>query len=134
MKTNKDIVEAVFRATAEANGRPFVEAMAETCVWRAIGTRSWSGVYEGKAAILKNLLGPLGKRIEGGRTKTIARRIHDAGEFVIVEAEGCNRTVDGADYNNQYCFVIRMRNGEMIEIVEYLDTELAEKALGAAVR
>lgn len=131
MSTNKDVIERIFAETAKANGKPFVEAMAEDCVWRAMGESDWSGAYVGKAAILKGLLGPLAKRIEGGRTRTIATRIHDAGDVVIVEAEGRNRTVDGAAYDNRYCFVIRLRNGKMTEIVEYLDTALAIHALGA---
>lgn len=127
---NGDIVAEIFEATAKSDGGPFVDAMAEHCVWRAIGKNSWSGVYHGKAAILRELFGPLSRRIEGGRTRTVASRIHAAGDFVVVEAEGRNRTVEGVAYDNQYCFVIRMQNGKFEEIVEYLDTALVDEALG----
>lgn len=130
MTDNRQIVERIFAATADGDGRLFVEAMSDDCVWRARGAGSWSGNYRGKEAILGKLLGPLGRRIEGGRTRTIATRILDAGDVVVVEAEGRNRTVDGADYCNQYCFVISLRGGKMVEIVEYLDTELVERVLG----
>ena len=111
MQDNTALIRAVFESTARADGRPFIDAMADDCVWRAMGAGSWSGDYVGKADILGGLLGPLGKRIEGGRTRTIASRIHGAGDFVIVEAEGSNRTIDGSRYDNRYCFVIRMRDG-----------------------
>lgn len=130
MTDNHALIRRIFEATAVGDGRPFVEAIADDCVWRARGAGTWSGDYRGKTQIIKELLGPLGRRIEGGRARTVATRIHDAGDFVVVEAEGRNRTVDGADYDNQYCFVIRLSEGRMVEIVEYLDTELAERALG----
>ena len=35
----------------------------------------------------------------------------------------------GEDYNNSYCFVIRMRGGKLVELREYMDTALAEARL-----
>jgi ketosteroid isomerase-like protein len=128
--TNKEIIAAIFAETAKGNGRPFVEAMAEDCVWRAPGIHSWGGEYRGREAILRDLLQPLRRRISGGATHTIPSRIHDAGEFIIVEADGRNTTTEGQAYNNTYCFVIRVREGKMIEIVEYADSELETKVLG----
>jgi ketosteroid isomerase-like protein len=40
---------------------------------------------------------------------------------------------DGKPYENNYCFVIRMRNGKMVEIEEYCDTELVTSALGSRI-
>lgn len=31
--------------------------------------------------------------------------------------------------NNSYCFVIRMKDGKMVELREYMDTALAEARL-----
>ena len=38
-------------------------------------------------------------------------------------------TKTGKPYNNTYCFVIRMRDGKMVELTEYFDTELVTAAL-----
>ena len=48
---------------------------------------------------------------------------------VVVLARGEVKTVRGENYNNSYCFIIRMRDGKMIELREYMDTALAEARL-----
>lgn len=128
MPTNKDIITAIFAETAKGNGRPYVDAMADDCTWRTIGTGSWSGIFKGKAAILKDLLGPLREAFDG-RNTCIPSRIFADGDHVIVQANGRNRTKSGKAYENDYCFVIRMRDGQMVEIEEYCDTQLVEDVL-----
>ena len=129
MPANKDVVTAIFAETAKGNGRPYIDAIADDAVWIGRGHNSWSGVYRGKDAILSDLLGPLSKLLDG-RNTCIPTRIHADGDFVIVEAKGQNQLKDGRRYDNEYCFVIKMRDGKMIEITEYLDTELVSDRLG----
>ena len=129
MPANKDVVTAIFAETAKGNGRPYIDAIADDAVWIGRGHNSWSGVYRGKEAILSDLLGPLSKLLDG-RNTCIPTRIHADGDFVIVEAKGQNQLKDGRRYDNEYCFVIKMRDGKMIEITEYLDTELVSDRLG----
>jgi len=50
---------------------------------------------------------------------------------VVVEARGANTTRDGAFYDNSYCWVIRMADGQIKELREYADTEFMTRALGA---
>jgi ketosteroid isomerase-like protein len=129
MPANKDVITAIFAETAKGNGRPYIEAIADDAVWIGRGQNSWSGAYRGKEAILSDLLGPLSKLLDG-RNTCIPTRIHADGDFVIVEAKGQNQLKDGRRYDNEYCFVIKMRDGKMIEITEYLDTELVSDRLG----
>lgn len=129
MPANREIITAIFAETAKGNGRPYVEAMADDCVWIARGQNSWAGAYRGKETILTELFGRL-RQLLDGRNTCIPSRIHADGDFVIVEANGQNKLKDGRSYNNEYCFVIRMRDGKMIEITEYLDTELVTDRLG----
>lgn len=42
---------------------------------------------------------------------------------VAVEAESFARHVSGADYNNKYHFLFRLRGGRVAELKEYCDTE-----------
>ena len=129
MPTNKDVITAIFAETAKGNGRPYIEAIADDAVWIGRGQNGWSGAYRGKEASLTDLLGPLSKLLDG-RNTCIPTRIHADGDFVIVEAKGQNQLKDGRRYDNEYCFVIKMRDGKMIEITEYLDTELVSDRLG----
>lgn len=129
MPTNKELISAIFDELEKSNGRPFVEALADDAVWRAIGSTSWSGRFEGKDAIIDQIFRPLRERI--GRPTTKARRIIADDDMVVVQANGDNVTAEGEPYCNDYCFVYRLKDGKIVEVEEYLDTELATNTLGA---
>jgi ketosteroid isomerase-like protein len=126
---NKQIVQTIFAELAQGNSRPLVEAMADDFCWNVSGSNRWAGTYQGKQKVLSELLGPLRERIEG-RIKTIGHRFIAEGDFVVVEARGNNVTKDGRPYNNAYCFVIRLGDGKLREMTEYMDTELVTSVLG----
>jgi uncharacterized protein len=132
MASNVDIITQIFSETAKGNGEPYLAALAEEATFRTIGSNSWSATFRGKDAILNDLFGCLRTKLKG-RNVCTPSRIHDAGEFVIVQANGRNLTRDGKPYENDYCFVIRMRDGKMIEIEEYCDTQLVAAVLGPRV-
>lgn len=126
---NKQFVQNIFLEMAEGNSRPLVEAMADDFCWTVTGNNRWSGTYRGKQAVLEQLLAQLRARIEG-RVKTIAHRLIAEDDIVVVEARGNNTTKQGRPYNNAYCFVIRLQQGKLKEITEYMDTELVTAVLG----
>lgn len=126
---NKPLLERIFAALDQGDSRPFVEAMAEGFRWTVTGRTRWSRTYEGKQAVLAELFGPLRERIDG-RIRTTAQRFIADGEHVVVEARGRNVTRDGRPYENRYCFVFRVANGQLQEVTEYLDTELVTAVLG----
>lgn len=131
--SNREIIAAVFAEAAKGNGRPFVDAMREDAEWRNIGANSWSGTYAGKDAILRELFSLLRERLEG-RNVCVPTRIIADGDLVVVQANGQNRTKDGRDYRNDYCFVIQMKDGQIAKIEEYSDTQLIADVLGTGPR
>lgn len=126
---NKQIVQDIFAELALGNSRPLVESMADDFCWTVTGSNRWSGMYKGKQAVLEGLLAQLRSRIEG-RVKTVGHRFIAEGDYVVVEARGDNTTKSGKPYNNAYCFVIRLADGKLKEITEYMDTELVTTVLG----
>ena len=115
---NKALLAAIFAETASGNGRPFVDALAEDVRWTIIGSTPWSRTYAGKASVINDLLRPLGRQF-GGRNVIRAQRFIAEGDYVVVQATGHNVTTSGKPYENQYCWVIRMQDGKMAELVEY---------------
>jgi hypothetical protein len=103
--------------------------MADDFCWTVTGSNRWSGKYEGKQKVLNELLGQLRARIDG-RIKTIGHRFIAEGDYVVVEARGNNVTKAGLPYNNAYCFVVRLTDGKLREITEYMDTALVTSVLG----
>jgi uncharacterized protein len=52
------------------------------------------------------------------------------GNMVAVQGQGENITRDGRRYENTYCWVFAFRNGQVVGITEYADTELMRSVLG----
>ena len=128
MADNRLIISAIMDALAEGDGRPFVQAMADDFTWIMEGTTPWSGRYEGKDVVRSKVLDPLfGQFATTYRNK--ASKIIVEGDDVVVLCNGDVETKAGKRYNNSYCYVIRMRDGQMVELREYFDTALVERAL-----
>ena len=53
------------------------------------------------------------------------------GDWVAVQLTGEATTVEGKPYNNTYCHVMRIRDGQIAEVTEYFDSELVTEVLVA---
>ena len=53
-------------------------------------------------------------------------------DIVVAQTSGTAETVDGIAYNNSYCQVIRIRDGKIAVVKEYMDTALIDSVFGAA--
>lgn len=126
---NKRALQAAFASLARGDGKPFVDLWADDFSWTIIGTTQWSRTYRGKESVRKDLMAPLFSRFATQYTNTAIRFIAED-EYVVVECRGNVTTKEGQPYNNSYCYVCRMTNGQLKELTEYLDTELVTKALG----
>jgi ketosteroid isomerase-like protein len=129
---NKELVQEIFAELAKGNARPFVGHMANDFSWTVTGTTKWSRTYAGKEVVVRELFGALGELLTAPIT-TIGHRFIADGDYVVVEAHGKNTTKDRVPYNNSYCFVIRMADGKLQELTEYLDTQMVTTVLGERV-
>lgn len=125
---NKAILARIFDALARGDGRPFVGAMAEDFTWIMEGTTAWSGTFRGKAEVQARVLKPLFEQFATPYVNRAERMIAE-GDTVVVLCRGEVTTRSGKPYDNSYCYVIRMRDGLMVELREYFDTELVTAAL-----
>ena len=126
---NKQRIQAVFSELARGNGQPFYELLADDGEYIVKGSNSWAKTYVGKRSVSEELFGPL-RQLLMRRPTTIAERFIADGDYVVVEARGDNLTKHGVPYQNEYCFVIRMREGRIQTFTEYADTELVTRVLG----
>ncbi len=124
---NAQLVSAIFEEVAKGNGAPFWEACHDDVVWRTIGEGSWSGDFVGKQTIVDEIFRPLNRVLV--ERATIATRVIDGGEVVVVQARGQNLTRDGKRYDNEYAFVIHFRDGKIARYEEYCDTDLIARVL-----
>lgn len=128
--SNKQLIEAIFAALAQGDRRPFAEAMAEEFSWTITGQGPWARTWRGRAEVRSALLAPLFAQF-ADTYRNRAHRIMAEGDMVVVECRGEVTTTSGRRYDNQYCYVIEMREGRMHALTEYMDTALAEAVLTA---
>ena len=86
-RRNKQLMQHVFAELEHGNSRPFVDSFADDVRWTIAGTTRWSRTYEGKPAVLGELLGPLRDRLVD-QIKVAAHRILADEDCVVVEARG----------------------------------------------
>ena len=127
-ESNRAIVTGIMEALSRGERQPFGDAMADDFTWHMMGTTAWSGTFTGKSDVRERLTGPLFKQF-GTRYTNSAKRILADGDYVVVECRGDVTTKTGKPYCNTYCMVIRMRDSKMVELTEYLDTQLVSSAL-----
>ena len=126
---NKELIRNMFAELTKGNGEAFLNTMDDNIRFTIIGTSKYSSVYKGKADVVNRLLGPLSAQLEGGIAITPDNLIAE-GDFVAMQAHGRAQSKNGKPYNNTYCHIFKIANGKVIELTEYLDTELVTEAFG----
>ena len=126
---NKQLMKGIFAELSQGNSQPFLDALGDDVRWTISGSSKWSRTFEGKQAVLTQLMAPL-FALFADRYKAVASRIIADADYVVVEAKGSVTTKTGKPYNNSYCWIFRIEGGKVREITEYLDTELVTAALG----
>jgi uncharacterized protein len=131
---NKKLIQEIFAAAgnpdpAIRDRSLFTASLADDAQWVVTGQYSWSRKFTGKQSILNDLHGHV-RSLLVERVRTIAHRFIADGDHVVVEAKGNNLTKTGHRYDNDYCLVFRLENGQIKEVREYCDSMLTERALG----
>ncbi len=124
---NAKLLQDIFDQLAKGNTRALSEAMAEDFRWVFPGAWSWSGTWEPRHVVLDELLGPLMAQFDGYRSE--ASLVLADGDRVVVQARGRATTKRGDPYHQIYCYIFRVRDGRLTEVVEHCDTALVERVL-----
>ncbi len=127
-EANKALIRTAFDGLAQADASAFLDLMGDEFCWIVEGQSKWSMRFDGKEAVQRDLIRPLFANF-ATPYRNFAEEIIVDGDRVVVLCRGKVKTTRGADYNNSYCFVIRMAGGKMVELREYMDTALAEARL-----
>jgi uncharacterized protein (TIGR02246 family) len=128
--THKQLIESVFAALAQGDTQAFADAMADDFSWTISGHGPWSRTWRGKHRVRRELMAPLFAQFSGTYRNRATRILAD-GDVIVVECRGEVMTQAGRRYDNHYCYVIEMRDGQMHALTEYMDTALAEAVLAA---
>ncbi|AKH44050.1 SnoaL-like domain protein [Croceibacterium atlanticum] len=129
-EANRAALTGAFAALEHGDPSQFLPLFAQDITWRVMGTSAWSKQASGLANVERELIGPLFAKFTGPY-RNIPELVLADGDHVVVLARGDAQTRDGRTYANQYCFVFRMAEGQIVEVREFMDTKLADAVLGA---
>jgi ketosteroid isomerase-like protein len=129
LEDKKQVVQRFFDAGNNGDMETSIGLIADDITWSNIGDTVFSGTFHGKAELQERLLGPLFAQLRQGITMTVHRLIAE-GDYVVAQMSGHAETLDGNAYNNSYVWIIRIRDGQFAEVIEYMDTELLTSVFG----
>jgi len=114
-----EIVTAFFEAGTTGDAKALIGFFAEDAVWdNRIDNDPMGGVYEGRDAILAELLEPLFQFLPNGITTTIERTIESDGAVVCLNT-GHGITEDGQSFDKRYAHVFDFRNDFIARVTEF---------------
>ena len=128
-ETNRALLTRAFEGLRHGDPSHFLPLFSEEIEWRVMGSSAWSKRAKGLAEVERDLIGPLFARFDGPYLN-IPELILADGNHVVVLAKGNAETHEGKRYDNDYAFFFRMSEGKIVEVREYMDTILADAALG----
>lgn len=114
----------VFANVSESGfGEDFATALAEDLVFTATGTSPLAGRYSNKTEYREKVLGRLHDRLATPLRPSVEQFLVD-GEWATVRfrTEGV-RGVNGSDCSMQYCWLIRVVDGWITEIIGFYDSK-----------
>ena len=122
---NKQITKEFFEALSTGSDQYLDFYTDESIIWTA-GNTSIGGTRTKKEVIsfAQNILSAFPTGITFNITGITAEN-----ERVAVEISGKAIHASGETYNNQYHFLLRIKDGKILELKEYMDTQLAAKIL-----
>jgi ketosteroid isomerase-like protein len=121
---NKQLVLDTLAALAAGDYARMLENLTEDVSFYVIGSTRYSGLYQGRQALLQKVLLPIGsQRDESGFSEQILNIVGE-GDVVVTESRGQKTTTSGKLYSNEYAFIYRVRDGKIAEWRCYLDTQL----------
>ena len=126
---HKQRVSEVMSAMSQGRVSPLFDAMADDVTWRWMGVGQWSRTFNGKQTVVDKLFGGATENLEPSSSIEM-HHLHADADHVVVEHSGRNELPDGRRYDNNYCWVLRFKEGLIHEVREYMDTQLVTETFG----
>jgi ketosteroid isomerase-like protein len=122
-EANRHTIRDAFEAW-QAGTAPITDVFAPEMVWRIEGHSVASREYANRQQFIDEVMAPFGARFASGerfRPQRI-RSVHADGDTVIVIWDGRGVANDGRPYENSYAWVMRMRDGKVVDGTAFYDS------------
>jgi ketosteroid isomerase-like protein len=122
-EANRQTIRDAFAAW-QAGTAPITDVFAPEMVWRIEGHSVASREYANRQKFVDEVLAPFGARFASGerfRPERIRSIVAD-GDTVIVVWDGRGVANDGRPYENSYAWVMRLRDGKVVDGTAFYDS------------
>jgi ketosteroid isomerase-like protein len=123
---NKDLARRFIEAANRNDALAIAAMYAEDGVHSVNGTTPISRSYT-KTEMIAAAGGIFAPFPEGLKFEIVGMIAE--GDKVALETRSCGRHVSGAMYRNEYHWIMRFRDGQLVESKEYVDTQLVNDIL-----
>jgi uncharacterized protein len=130
LEANKAVVLEFWKAFSASRFAEALDLLDADATWWVAGTTDISGTY-GKQQFTELVMGIADGTVDGIQVKPSA--LTAEGDRVAMEGESYGRLKNGKVYNNFYHFQHVLRDGKLVAVREYLDTQHVQDVFGAAV-
>jgi len=125
---NAELITTTWQSIAKGDAEAALANMAEEVSWVIPGhLANVSGLKRGKGDVGKFISGIRQAFPEGLNSEI--RKVHTAGDTVVVELTNRGKAFNGKDYENEYCFVFEIENNKIRRVREYVDLLTVKETL-----
>ena len=130
----KAFIESLFTDVALDNfGHSFSKALSDDLIWTATGSSPLAGVYNGKQVYIDRVVSPLRDVLESLPVPIVEHIFADC-DWAVVNwySEGV-KGKNGANYDMQYCWLMRVENDKIVEVKGFYDGQKVSKIFAGYV-
>lgn len=122
------VVRRFFATLSTGDFAAIGEFFDDETVWGVNNVDNGHPSRKGRRAIIDEFLQPVREGLfEPGDPKLELKRVLVDGDWVSVEATGRGTMLDGAHYENSYCFIAQVAGEKIRYLCEYMDTAYAAR-------
>lgn len=119
-------VRSLFEKLAGNASDDFFQHVADDVSWTVLGTHPLAGHYGSKRAFQEATFARLRPHFDDGLQLFIRQVLVD-GDQAAVELFCRAKAKNGVQFDNDYCWICRFRDEQIVEVRAYLDSALVAK-------
>jgi uncharacterized protein (TIGR02246 family) len=121
----KTVIEHFVTALQAGDMVAVHDAFAEDATWTLDGNLPLSGTWRGREAILTDFYGSIPRLYQPDSIDLTVTGLFAGGEKVALEWTSRARTTAGEAYENRCAGIFTVRDGRIVNVNEYMDTQYA---------
>ena len=129
---NKQLMQRYVDALAAGDAQAVRDFFADDATWWLGGDLPISGTWNGREAIMTDFFGTARAHYEPGSLSLEVTGMVAEGDQVTLEWTSRARTATGEPYENCCIGVFTVRDGRIVAVREYMDTQYAARVAFAA--